>query len=248
MENSKNYHDEQNNLNTIKMRQVVATLPSFCKQFFRGIQEYTSSRTRLAYAYDLRVFFEFIHSHNSVLGKIEIIDFPISVLDQITREDIEEYLHTPIIRVMPNTPVSVNAGVIAYCQNELVSKEDLSTFLNDFKDTGLIDRVDEKLFDAVSALSGSGPAFIYELIEALADGAVLCGMPRDKAYKYASYTILGAAKMQLETNLHPGILKDQVTSPSGSTIEGLKVLEENSFRGIIINCVKSTFDKNKKLK
>ena len=92
MENSKNYHDEQNNLNTIKMRQVVATLPSFCKQFFRGIQEYTSSRTRLAYAYDLRVFFEFIHSHNSVLGKIEIIDFPISVLDQITREDIEEYL------------------------------------------------------------------------------------------------------------------------------------------------------------
>ena len=92
MENSKNYHDEQNNLNTIKMRQVVATLPSFCKQFFRGIQEYTSSRTRLAYAYDLRVFFEFIHSYNSVLGKIEITDFPISVLDQITREDIEEYL------------------------------------------------------------------------------------------------------------------------------------------------------------
>lgn len=172
----------------------------------------------------------------------------ISMLAGVKIEDIEEYLHTPIIRVMPNTPVSVNAGVIAYCQNELVSKEDLSTFLNDFEDAGLIDRVDEKLFDAVSALSGSGPAFIYELIEALADGAVLCGMPRDKAYKYASYTILGAAKMQLETNLHPGILKDQVTSPSGSTIEGLKVLEENSFRGIIINCVKSTFDKNKKLK
>ena len=72
MENSKNYHDEQNNLNTLKMREVVATLPSFCKQFFRGIQEYTSSRTRLAYAYDLRVFFEFIHNHNSVLAKMEI--------------------------------------------------------------------------------------------------------------------------------------------------------------------------------
>lgn len=92
MENSKNYHDEQNNLNTIKMRQVVSTLPSFCKQFFRGIQEYTSSRTRLAYAYDLRVFFEFIHINNSVCSRMEITEFPLSILDQISREDIEEYL------------------------------------------------------------------------------------------------------------------------------------------------------------
>lgn len=92
MENSKNYHDEQNNLNTLRMREVVATLPAFCKQFFRGIQEYTSSRTRLAYAYDIRVFFEFLHSHNNVCSKIEIVDFPLSILDRITREDIEEYL------------------------------------------------------------------------------------------------------------------------------------------------------------
>ncbi len=92
MENSRNYHDEQNNLNTIKMRQVVSTLPSFCKQFFRGIQEYTSSRTRLAYAYDLRVFFEFMHTNNGVCSRMEIKDFPLSVLDQISREDIEEYL------------------------------------------------------------------------------------------------------------------------------------------------------------
>ena len=92
MENSKNYHDEQNNLNTLKMRAVVSTLPAFSKQFFRGIQEYTSSRTRLAYAYDLRVFFEFIHSNNSVCAKMDIVDFPLSILDQVTREDIEEYL------------------------------------------------------------------------------------------------------------------------------------------------------------
>ena len=92
MENSRNYHDEQNNLNTIKMRQVVSTLPSFCKQFFRGIQEYTSSRTRLAYAYDLRVFVEFMHTNNGVCSRMEIKDFPLSVLDQISREDIEEYL------------------------------------------------------------------------------------------------------------------------------------------------------------
>lgn len=92
MENSKNYHDEQNNINTLRMREVLNTLPPFCKQFFRGIQEYTSSRTRLAYAYDIRVFFEFMHSHNSICSKMEITDFPISILEQITREDIEEYL------------------------------------------------------------------------------------------------------------------------------------------------------------
>ena len=92
MENSKNYHDEQNNLNTLRMREVESTLPSFCKQFFRGVREYTSSRTRLAYAYDLRVFFEFLHSQNSACRDMKITDFPISVLDQITREDIEEYL------------------------------------------------------------------------------------------------------------------------------------------------------------
>lgn len=92
MENSKNYHDEQNNINTLRMREVLSTLPPFCKQFFRGIQEYTSSRTRLAYAYDLRVFFEFMHSRNSLCSKMEITEYPISLLDQITREDIEEYL------------------------------------------------------------------------------------------------------------------------------------------------------------
>lgn len=92
MEKSKNYHDEQNNKNTMKMREVVATLPVFCKQFFRGIQDYTSSRTRLAYAYDIRVFFEYMHENNSVCKRMEIVDFPISILDQITREDIEEYM------------------------------------------------------------------------------------------------------------------------------------------------------------
>ena len=92
MEKSKNYHDEQNNQNTLKMREVLATLPSFCKQFFRGIQDYTSSRTRLAYAYDIRVFFEYMHENNSICRKMDIKEFPLSILDQITREDIEEYM------------------------------------------------------------------------------------------------------------------------------------------------------------
>lgn len=92
MEKNKNYHDEQNNINTLKMREVVATLPAFCKQFFRGIQDYTSSRTRLAYAYDIRVFFEYLHENNSICHQMEITEFPLSVLDKITREDIEEYM------------------------------------------------------------------------------------------------------------------------------------------------------------
>ena len=108
MENSKNYHDEQNNLNTLKMREVVATLPSFCKQFFRGIQEYTSSRTRLAYAYDIRVFFEFIHTANSACRSMNITDFPLSILDMITREDIEEYLEYITYYVKDNKEYSNN--------------------------------------------------------------------------------------------------------------------------------------------
>lgn len=92
MESKSNYHDEQNKLNTVRMRNVLAQLPSFCKQFFRGIENTTSSRTRLAYAYDLRVFFEYMHQNNSYCSKMEIKDFPLSILDCITREDIEEYL------------------------------------------------------------------------------------------------------------------------------------------------------------
>ncbi len=92
MENNKNYHEEQNKINTLKMREISNTLPAFCKQFFRGIQEYTSSRTRLAYAYDIRVFFEYMHKNNSYCKNMEIEAFPISILDQIKREDIEEYL------------------------------------------------------------------------------------------------------------------------------------------------------------
>ena len=92
MEKNKNYHDEQNNMNTLKMREVLTTLPPFCKQFFRGIQDYTSSRTRLAYAYDLRVFFEFMHENNPYCNKMDITDLPLAVLDHISREDIEEYM------------------------------------------------------------------------------------------------------------------------------------------------------------
>lgn len=166
---------------------------------------------------------------------------PIAKIEQMIGAPI------PIIRIMPNTPVSVGSGTILYCYNELVTREFLSTFLTDMQPCGMLDSIAENLIDAASALSGCGPAYVYMFIDALADGAVACGIPRDKALSYAANTLLGAAKMVQETALHPGQLKDAVCSPGGSTIVGVKVLEEQNFRGAVIDCIHAAFQKTKEL-
>ena len=153
----------------------------------------------------------------------------------------------PVIRIMPNTPVAVGKGVIQYCHNELVSDAEIADFLQDMRYAGLLGAIDEKLIDAACSLSGCGPAFVYMFIEALADGAVACGVPRDKALEYAAATVEGAAKMASVTGKHPGVLKDAVCSPGGSTIEGVKTLEENGFRGAVMDCVAAAFKRNKEL-
>ena len=153
----------------------------------------------------------------------------------------------PVIRIMPNTPVAVGKGVIEYCCNELVTRDVLDDFLNDMRFAGMLDSIDEKLIDAACSLSGCGPAFAYLFIEALADGAVACGVPRDKALEYAAATVAGAAEMVQATGKHPGQLKDAVCSPGGSTIEGVKTLEENGFRGAVIDCVAAAFKRNQEL-
>ncbi len=153
----------------------------------------------------------------------------------------------PIIRIMPNTPVAVGMGMIVYCRNTLVSDSDLTSFLEDMRFAGQLDAIEENKIDAASALSGSGPAFMYMMLEAMADGAVACGLPRDAAIRYAAATMAGAAQMVLETGIHPGILKDQVCSPGGSTIRGVQVLEEGAFRGTATKCIVETFKKNKEL-
>ena len=149
----------------------------------------------------------------------------------------------PIIRIMPNTPAAVGKGMILYCTNDLVSEADLADFLSDMGRAGRFDRLDEKLIDAGSALSGCGPAYMYMFIEALADGAVACGLPRAKAYTYAAATMAGAAEMVLSSGNHPGTLKDAVCSPGGSTIAGVKALEENGFRGAVMDCVDAAYRK-----
>ncbi len=153
----------------------------------------------------------------------------------------------PVIRIMPNTPVAVGKGMIPYCCNTLVSSDLLSDVINDLQFAGTLDAIDEKLIDAASALSGCGPAYMYMFLEALADGAVSCGLPREKALDYAAATMAGAAEMVMVSGSHPGALKDAVCSPGGSTIAGVQALEQHGFRGAVIDCIRAAFEKTKKL-
>lgn len=153
----------------------------------------------------------------------------------------------PVIRIMPNTPVAVGMGVIQYCCNELVEDAVAASVREDLRFGGQVDALEERLMDAASALSGSGPAYAYLFIEALADGAVACGIPRAKAMTYAAATLMGAGQMLLSTGLHPGALKDAVCSPGGSTIAGVRALEQHGFRGAVMDCVAATYEKNKQL-
>jgi pyrroline-5-carboxylate reductase len=167
----------------------------------------------------------------------------------LTMERIEDMVgaRLPIIRIMPNTPVAVGLGMTQYCANDLVSEELLKDFLEDMRFCGRLDPLDEGLFDAATALSGSGPAYAYIFMEALADGAVSCGVPRAKAMEYAAATLAGAAEMVLRTNQHPGALKDAVCSPGGSTIAAVRTLEQHGFRSAAMDCVIAACEKNKQL-
>ena len=153
----------------------------------------------------------------------------------------------PVIRIMPNTPAMVGTGMTQYCCNGLVTEEDDQTFLSLMAHTGHMDKLEERLIDAASALSGCGPAYLYLFLEGLADGAVACGIPRAKAYEYAAATMEGAARLMLTTGQHPGQLKDAVCSPGGSTIQGVRVLEERGLRAAAMDCVIAAFEKSKKL-
>ncbi len=149
----------------------------------------------------------------------------------------------PLIRIMPNIPASVGSGVILYDITDNVAAEAVEAFRHAMQHAGLVDPLPEKLIDAGSALSGCGPAFVSLFVEALADGAVACGLPRDKALAYAAQTVAGSAKMLLDTGMHPGQLKDAVCSPGGSTIMGVNALEEGGFRACAMDAVIAAYEK-----
>jgi pyrroline-5-carboxylate reductase len=147
-----------------------------------------------------------------------------------------------IIRTMPNTPAMVGEGMTAACANENVTKEELDYACGILRCFGQMELIPEKLMDAVVAVSGSSPAYVFILIEAMADAAVREGMPRQQAYKFAAQAVLGSAKMVLETGKHPGELKDMVCSPAGTTIEAVRVLESKGMRSAIIEAMKACTD------
>ena len=152
-----------------------------------------------------------------------------------------------IVRLMPNLPATVNEGMIALCTKDNVSsefKQEVDFVKEILSCAGKVEQVSEKLMDVVTAVSGSGPAYGFMFIEALADAAVLLGMPRNQAYIYASQTLKGAAQMVLETYEHPAKLKDAVCSPGGTTIQAVKSLEEKGFRSAVISAVESAYNKS----
>jgi pyrroline-5-carboxylate reductase len=152
-----------------------------------------------------------------------------------------------VVRVMPNTPALVGAGASGYALGKNATAADGELAKKLLSAVGIAMQVKESLLDAVTGLSGSGPAYVYQFIEALSDGGVAAGLPRDVATKLAAQTVLGGAKMVLETGLHPGALKDQVTSPGGTTIEGLHELEKGKLRGVVMSAVRAAAEKSKKL-
>lgn len=153
----------------------------------------------------------------------------------------------PVIRMMPNTPAAIGSGMTQYCGKDVTDAE-LNAFADLLAFSGSLDAIPEKLMDAASAVSGCGPAFVYLMIEAMADGGVACGLPRKKALEYAAKTLEGAARMVQESGEHPGRLKDAVCSPGGTTIQGVRALEEGGFRAAAMNAVIAAFDKTQDIK
>jgi pyrroline-5-carboxylate reductase len=173
----------------------------------------------------------------------------ISIAAGVTLAKLENALPagSRVIRVMPNTPALVGEGASAFALGKSATTADGELAKKLLSAVGIAFQVKESLLDAVTGLSGSGPAYVYQFIEALSDGGVASGLPRDIATRLAAQTVLGGAKMVLETGQHPGALKDQVTSPGGTTIEGLHALEKGKMRATVMSAVRAATEKSKKL-
>ncbi len=179
---------------------------------------------------------------NEILTPEQLV---VSIVAGQSLERLESLLGSDkkIVRVMPNTPALVGEGISGWCANGHVTDEDKGTVKKVLTSFGEAEEVPESLMGVVTSLSGSSPAYVFEFIEAMADAAVLDGMPRDKAYHFAAQTVLGSAKMVLETGKHPGELKDMVCSPAGTTIAGVAALERGGFRGTVIDAVHACTEK-----
>lgn len=172
-----------------------------------------------------------------------------SIVAGITTERLQAMIDgTPrILRIMPNTPAMVYEGAFALCSDNDFTEDELAFAKAIYDTIGIVEMVPEHLIDAVCGLSGGGPAYVAMFIEAMADGGVKQGLPRATAYRLAAQTCLGTAKMILETDIHPGQIKDMVTSPAGTTIEGCEKLETGGMRGAVMECIKAATERSKEL-
>lgn len=152
-----------------------------------------------------------------------------------------------LVRCMPNTPAMVGEGCSGVCRSKRVSDAEMEQCMKLIRSFGTAEEVPESLMDAVVGVSGSSPAFVFLFLEALADGAVKAGMPREQAYRFAAQAVQGSARLMLETGKHPGELKDMVCSPGGTTIEGVQILEEMGLRSTVMNAVEACVEKSKNL-
>ena len=208
--------------------------------------EVTENSDILVLAVKPQYYPEVIAQIKDVVRKEQIV---ISIAPGKTLDWLQEQFggSVRLVRTMPNTPALVGEGMTGACRNEYVTDEDYATVLQILGSFGEVETIPENLMDVCVSVSGSSPAYIYILIEAMADGAVADGMPRAQAYKFAAQSVLGSAKMVLETGKHPGELKDQVCSPGGTTIEAVRVLEEKGFRSSVIEAMKACVKKGREV-
>lgn len=181
---------------------------------------------------------------NTVDGKAVI-----SIMAGATTQRIRDMIqgNIRVLRCMPNTPALVNAGAFALCSETDLTAEEKAFAEKLFTSIGIVEWMNEKLIDTACGLSGSGPAFVALFIEALADGGVLEGLPRSTAYRLAAQTVMGTAKLVMDTGMHPGQVKDMVSSPGGTTITGCQILEEMGFRAAAIDAVQAATNKSRQL-
>ena len=217
------------------------------------------SRSKVQSAYGINV----TEDNKKAASESEVLVLSVKEIKDCVREDqliitiapgktlkwLEEQFEkkVKIVRAMPNTPALVGEGMTAACANDAVTEEEKEYALKILRSFGKVEIVAENMIDAVVAVSGSAPAYVFMFIEAMADAAVSEGMPRKQAYEFAAQAVYGSAKMVLDTGKHPGELKDMVCSPAGTTIEAVRVLEEKGLRSAVIEAMKVCADKSRKM-
>lgn len=244
----KKYSDEKTNVfvfdkDTQRSKKLVDT---YDIQYCDSIEEIMANSEAVILAVKPNIYGYVLEDIEKYASDQHIV---VSIAAGISIAFMESFFKGPIkiVRTMPNTPALVSEGMTALSRNAHILDHEFQRVVDIFKAVGKTEIIDEKLMDVVPGISGSSPAYVYMLIEALADGAVLHGMPRNQAYQMGAQAVLGAAKMVLETLKHPGDLKDMVCSPGGSTIEAVAKLEEKGMRSAVIEAVNVCTEKCKRM-